>query len=130
VLSQDYRESVGQPTRKQIHEVLETLSVVGPNSADQEPEAGSKIEVIPDESETTSMNGAPEFTSSKDGRLETSKLLKDVEKSYDRGVKLLEESKPAAKEMFWGMVERLADEAGRELVVSSRSSCFISPEGG
>ena len=51
----------------------------------------SKIEVIDTESTITS-TGAQESTSQRMGMLETTKLLKGVEKSYDPGKFLLEES--------------------------------------
>jgi hypothetical protein len=56
----------------------------------------TKIEVLPVETDNTT-NGAQRSTSSREGIIEVAKLLKGVEKSYDKGVKLLETSSEAAK---------------------------------
>ena len=57
----------------------------------------TKIEVLPDISENTSIVGAQASTSSREGTLQTAKLLKGVEKSYDPGVKILDASKKASE---------------------------------
>ena len=50
----------------------------------------AKIEVLPDYSGNTSIGGAQAYTPTKRGTLQTTKILKGVEKSYDPGVKLLD----------------------------------------
>lgn len=51
----------------------------------------AKIEVLNDNSSSTS-NGVDKSASSREGKYPTAKLLQGVEKSYDEGVKILEES--------------------------------------
>ncbi|WP_290449669.1 PBECR2 nuclease fold domain-containing protein [Paramuribaculum intestinale] len=53
----------------------------------------AKIEVLPDYSGNTSIGGAQAYTPTKRGTLQTTKILKGVEKSYDPGVKLLDASR-------------------------------------
>lgn len=53
----------------------------------------AKIEVLPDYSGNTSIGGAQAYTPTKRGTLQTTKLLKGVEKSYDPRAKLLDESR-------------------------------------
>lgn len=57
----------------------------------------TKIEVIPEKTETTSKVGARANHSAMDGSLEIAKILYGVEKSYDKGKFLLDESKNNSK---------------------------------
>jgi 2-polyprenyl-3-methyl-5-hydroxy-6-metoxy-1,4-benzoquinol methylase len=52
----------------------------------------TKIEVLPETSENTSITGAQRIPTAMAGTTEAAKLLQGVEKSYDKGVKVLEVS--------------------------------------
>ncbi|MDE6072902.1 MAG: hypothetical protein K2G53_10190 [Muribaculaceae bacterium] len=54
--------------------------------------------MIPERTETTSIFGAQSSASDEMRTIQTTKLLKDVEKSYDPGVKLLDASEKQTRE--------------------------------
>ena len=74
----------------------------------------SKIEVIPERTETTSIFGAQSYASDEMRTIQTTKLLKDVEKSYDPGVKL------------WGASEKQTRERNGEGAYSDADVSFES----